>query len=163
MDYTNQQLQNYVTLSNKYIIILTELLDFAAQKKLLPATALLGLSFMKQYINNSRTELIQLGITHILPNKTDILNFSISNISNLNISNDSDNDDDNISIHKYIKSFDDGKQQKILNMVLDIQHKAKHIHPNDTHIIKSYIELIIIILEKIQIIFSKPKLNREFI
>lgn len=156
MEYSNK-IYLFSELSNKYVSIIEKLLDFSVSKKILPLKILVGLSMVKKYITDNKIVLIQNGVKYLLNYKETILNFDIKNLDEL----DNDSDDNisrksclsNISTAKKIMNENTFRDNEILDLIIEIKNNAKILDETDKIIIKGYIELLIMILEKIKNLF----------
>lgn len=156
MEYS-QKVESFVNLTNKYIDVINNLLDFSASKKILPLKMLLGINLLKNYVNNNKILLIQNGVEYLLNFKDTIISFDLNNLDVL----DNDSDDNvsrksclnNINKAKEIVGDNTFKENEILDIIIEIKNRAKILNDTDKTIIKSYIEVLIIILEKIKDIF----------
>jgi hypothetical protein len=151
------KINSFVNLSDKYIETIEKLLEYSMSKKILPLKILLGMKLIKNYIHNNKVSLIQNGVQYLLGYKEIILNFDLSNLDDL----DEDYDDNisrksclnNITKVKEIineKNFDD---IDILNLIIEIKNNAKILNNTDKEIIRGYMEILILILEKIRELF----------
>lgn len=159
MEYQNK-VNLFIDFSNKYVDVINKILDFSIIKKILPLKILLGMSILKKYIVDNKISLIQNGVKYLLNHKETILNFNLNNLDDLDeLDNDSD---DNISrkncmtnINKVKEIIDEQSYEndEILNLIIEIKNNAKVLNDTDKIIIKGYIEVLIMILEKIKNIF----------
>jgi hypothetical protein len=133
--------------------VINNIIDYSNEKKILPLKIVLGINILKKYIQDNKIKLVQYGIEYILQNKKDILNFSFDNSDN--------NNDDNESIKscinktKKIIKLEDSilKDSEIFNLIIEIKNKAQYLDKDDLLIIKTYIEILIICLEKTRNLF----------
>jgi hypothetical protein len=156
MEYSNKFLL-FTELSNKYITIIENIIDFSVSKKIVPIKIILGSDLLKKYIRDNKVELIKNGAEYLLNYKEYILNFNLNNLDELD--NESD---DNISRKSYLENINQAKkiinepkykENEILDIIIDIKNKAKILTEIDKSIIKGYIEILILVLEKIRDLF----------
>jgi hypothetical protein len=96
LDY---KLDRFNMLTNNYIDTINSLLDLAVSNKIVPFKLLIGLPLIKDYIQTNRIDLLEYGVQYILSNKSDIMNFDINRLDEL----DSDSDTLIISIMLKLK------------------------------------------------------------
>lgn len=150
----------YDYLMETYINTITQLIDTSYSMKILPLKVMFGLGWIKNYIQSNRFEVLENGINYLLENKDTVLNFNFSKLDEL------DEDlDDNISIKSCISNIKQNHSNIVnssnvitdsddmLNLMIEIKNNTKKLCQEDIMIIKSYFELLIIILEKIQNLF----------
>ena len=157
-NYTNQetQFETYNYLMNTYVETIHKLIDISYNMGILPIKIILGINYIKKYINENRSEILENGINYLLTNKEIILNFDLEKLNEL----DTDYDD-NVSIKSCVSSFKkqqtnikiDADSDQMLNLIIDIKNNSKKLSQNDIIIIRKYFELLIIILEKIKQLF----------
>jgi hypothetical protein len=105
---------------------------------------------LTSYIENNRVYIIQKSVITILNNKEKILNFSLNNLEN----------DNTLNLEK-IKTIIDkenlnncrDKESELFDLIIQIKNNSLRLDKEERVIIKSYIELMIMILEKIKNIF----------
>jgi 5'-3' exonuclease len=90
-------------------------------------------------------EILEGGIMHLLPNKDDILNFNIDNLDEL---------DDNLSIKEIKNNISNNNPNEILNLVIEIKNNSKKLNKLEIETIKEYVQLLILVLEKIKILYE---------
>jgi len=154
------KLNKFEILVNNYTDTISSLLDLAVDNKLVPLKIILGLPLMKDYIIKNRIDILEYGIKYILSNKEDILNFNINKLDELD-----EDSDDNISRQecmsniKTIKSntpidptsnFD---SNEILDIIIQIKNNSKKLDEFTVQMIRSYVELLLLILEQIKKLF----------
>jgi len=164
------KLEIYNNLMEKYITTINNLIDTSYSMGILPFKIILGINYIKNYLNENRFETLQYGINYILSNKEIILNFDINNLDELDIDSD-----DNQSIKSCINNLKNHNQNisstqdltlnnifnlnhilspdNMINLIIEIKNNTKKISELDILIIKNFFELLIIILEKIKNIF----------
>lgn len=148
MSYSKSKFDTYLTLTENYIDLINELINYSLNKNLLPLKYLIAIPIIKNYIDNNKSKIIEYGVTYILEYKNEILNFSLSSLDN-NIY-----DDNNINNIYQLKNIINNEQQgEILNIIIEIKNNAHKLNIEDMNIIKSYIELLIMILEKLKYLF----------
>lgn len=162
---TNQNkstlINQYNYLMETYINTIIQLIDTSYSMRILPLKVMFGLSWIKNYIQSNRFEVLENGINYLLSNKDVVLNFNVEQLDELD-----EDFDDNVSIkscisnikqtHSNIVDSSDiiSDSDDMLNIMIEIKNNTKKLCDEDIMIIKSYFELLIIILEKIQNIFN---------
>lgn len=172
---TNQNKENLVAqynyLMETYVNTIIELIDTSYSMKILPLKVMFGLSWIKNHIQTNRFEALENGINYLLANKDTVLNFNIEKLDELD-----EDFDDNVSIKSCITNIKQTQARTqtnsnsnsnvenssnvitdsddMLNLMIEIKNNTKKLCSEDILIIKSYFELLIIILEKIQNIFN---------
>jgi hypothetical protein len=136
-------LDQFDYLKKNYIEIIINMLDFSLTKKILPTKAYFMTKYIKDYIINNEMEILEAGISYLLPNKNDILNFNIDNLNEL---------DDNFNLTTI--KVDDNNKNEILKLIIDIKNNSKKLNKIEIETIKNYIQLIILVLEKIKILYE---------
>ena len=141
---------NYLT--NQYIELIINLIDYCEEKKILPKKITFFLDTIKNNLNENKFEIIQNSLNHILENKETILNFSLDSLEDSD--DKSNNNLNNIyQLKKLIKNTNQNELE-IINLIIEIKKNAKTLLiKEDIMIIKDYIEIMIMILEKIKILF----------
>jgi hypothetical protein len=151
----------YDYLMETYINTIIQLIDTSYSMRILPLKVMFGLNWIKNYIQSNRFEVLENGINYLLENKDTVLNFSIENLDELD-----EDFDDNVSIKSCISNIKQNHSNIVnssnvitdsddmLNLMIEIKNNAKKLCEEDIMIIKSYFELLIIILEKIQNLFN---------
>ncbi len=159
LDY---KLNRFDVLTDNYIETINSLLDLAVQNRIVPFKLLIGLPMIKDYIKTNKIDLLEYGIQYILSNKTDIMNFDINKLDEL----DSDSDD-NISRKKYINNIDHAKlkinnktsisnnfdSNEIIDIIVQIKNNSKNLDNFTVKMIRNYFELLILILEQIKSLY----------
>ena len=114
---------------------------------------ILFLDIIKKNINENKFEIIQNSLHHVLNNKETILNFSIDSLEE--DSYEKPNNLNNIyQLKKLIKNTNQNELE-IINLIIEIKKNAKILLiKDDIGIIKDYIEIMILILEKINVLFN---------
>ena len=156
MDY-NCQIESYNYLMDTYIEIIHKLINFSLNNNLLPFKIIMGINYLRKYVNENRLEILENSINYLLTYKEIILNFNIEKLDDLD-----DDSDDNISRKECvnnIKNINNNivdkkfKENEILELIIEIKNNSKKLSKNDIDIIKKYFELLISILEQIKNIF----------
>jgi hypothetical protein len=142
---------NYLT--NQYIELIINLIDYCEQKKILPKKIIFFLDTIKKNLNENKFEIIQNSLYHVLKNKETILNFSLDSLEE--DSYEKSNNLNNIyQLKKLIKNTNQNELE-IINIIIEIKKNAKILLiKDDIGIIKDYIEIMILILEKINVLFN---------
>jgi hypothetical protein len=139
-------LDQFEYLKKSYIEIIINMIDYSITKNILPMKAYFMIKYIKDYINNNEIEILEGGIQHLLPNKSDILNFNIDNLDEL---------DDNLSIKEIKNNINNNNNQnEILNLVIEIKNNSKKLNKLEIDTIKEYVQLLILVLEKIKILYE---------
>jgi hypothetical protein len=142
---------NYLT--NQYIELIINLIDYCDDKKILPKKIIFFLDTIKKNINENKFEIVQNSLINILENKETILNFSLDSLDEDNDDKSNNNLNNIYQLKKLIKNTDQNELE-IINLIIEIKKNAKTLLiKDDITIIKDYIEIMIIILEKIKILF----------
>ena len=142
---------NYLT--NQYIELIINLIDYCDEKKILPKKIIFFLDTIKKNLNENKFEIIQNSLHHILENKETILNFSLDSLEEDSNDKSSNNLNNIYQLKKLIKKTNQNELE-IINLIIEIKKNAKILLiKDDIVIIKDYIEIMIMILEKIKILF----------
>lgn len=142
---------NYLT--NQYIELIINLIDYCDEKKILPKKIIFFLDTIKKNLNENKFEIIQNSLQHILENKETILNFSLDSLEEDSNDKSSNNLNNIYQLKKLIKKTNQNELE-IINLIIEIKKNAKILLiKDDIIIIKDYIEIMIMILEKIKILF----------
>lgn len=154
-------INQYNYLMETYISTIIQLIDTSYSMRILPLKVMFGLSWIKNYIMSNRFEVLENGINYLLVNKDIVLNFNVEKLDELD-----EDFDDNVSIKSCISNIRQTHSNlttdsnlitdsdDMLNLMIEIKNNTKKLCDEDIMIIKSYFELLIIILEKIQKIFT---------
>ena len=146
---------NYLT--NQYIELIINLIDYCDEKKILPKKIIFFLDTIKKNLIENKFEIIQNSLQHILENKETILNFSLDSLeedSNDKSSNNLNNIYQLKNLIKNTNQYTNQNELEIINLIIEIKKNAKILLiKDDIIIIKDYIEIMIMILEKIKILF----------
>ena len=143
---------NYLT--NQYIELIINLIDYCEQKKILPKKIIFFLDIIKKNLNENKFEIIQNSLHHILGNKETILNFSLDSLEEDNYYEKSDYLNNIYQLKKLIKNTNENELE-IINLIIEIKKNAKKLLiKDDIIIIKDYIEIMILVLEKINVLFK---------
>jgi len=141
---------NYLT--NQYIELIINLIDYCEEKKILPKKITFFLDTIKNNLNENKFEIIHNSLHHILENKETILNFSLDSLEDSD--DKSNNNLNNIYQLKNLIKNTNQNELEIINLIIEIKKNAKTLLiKDDIVIIKDYIEIMIMILEKIKILF----------
>jgi hypothetical protein len=157
------KLNKFEILVNNYTDTISSLLDLAVSNKLVPLKIIIGLPLMKDYIIKNRIDILEYGIKYILSNKEDILNFNINKLDELD-KLDSDSDDNisrqecmsNIKTIKsstHIDPINNFDSNEILDIIIQIKNNSKKLDDFTIQMIRSYVELLLLILEQIKMLF----------
>jgi hypothetical protein len=138
-------------LSDQYIELIINLIEFCEEKKILPKKIIFFISSIKKNLNENKFEIIQNSLNYILENKETILNFSLDSLDE-----DNNNNYNNLKNIYQLKNLikNNENELEIINLIIEIKKNAKILlKEDDISIIKNYIEIMILILEKIKILF----------
>jgi hypothetical protein len=138
-------------LSDQYIELIINLIDYCEEKKILPKKIIFFISSIKKNLNENKFEIIQNSLNYILENKETILNFSLDSLDE-----DNNNNYNNLKNIYQLKNLikNNENELEIINLIIEIKKNAKILlKEDDISIIKNYIEIMILILEKIKILF----------
>ena len=153
-------------LSDKYIEQIKKVLDYAVSKRIVPLKVIFGINLIKEYIDENKLKILECGVEYILKYKDEILNFSLESLDETNLSELSELSESSNFSSNYITNINQLKniikqesnststeELEIINLIIDIINNAKKLSTEEIDIMKNYIELIVLILEKIKIIF----------
>jgi hypothetical protein len=147
----DNKLHIFNELIETYFLVINNLVEIARDKNIIPVRYIMLIPVLNGYIENNRLYIIQKSIITILDNKEKILNFSLNNLEN----------DSTINLEK-IKTIIDkenlnncrDKESEFFDLIIQIKNNSLKLSSDEKHIFKSYIELMINILEKIKSIFT---------
>lgn len=147
----DNKLHVFNELIETYFLVINNLVEIARDKNIIPIRYIMLIPALNGYIKNNRLYIIQKSIITILDNKEKILNFSLNNLEN----------DSTINLEK-IKTIIDkenlnncrDKESEFFDLIIQIKNNSLKLSSDEKHIFKSYIELMINILEKIKSIFT---------
>ena len=160
LDY---KLNRFDILVNNYTDTINSLLDLAVSNKLVPIKFILSLPIMKDYIVTNKIDILEYGIKYILSNKDDILNFNINKLDELDELDEES--DDNTSRKECISNISTIKSNtkkdlikgiesnEILDIIIHIKNNSKKLDEFTVQMIRSYVELLLLILEQIKKLF----------
>jgi hypothetical protein len=146
----DNKLNIFNELVENYFLVINSLIDLAKDKNIIPIRYIVLIPILTSYIENNRVYIIQKSVITILNNKEKILNFSLNNLEN----------DNTLNLEK-IKTIIDkenlnncrDKESELFDLIIQIKNNSLRLDKEERVIIKSYIELMIMILEKIKNIF----------
>ena len=146
----DNKLNIFNELVDNYFLVINSLIDLAKDKNIIPIRYIVLIPILTSYIENNRVYIIQKSVITILNNKEKILNFSLNNLEN----------DNTLNLEK-IKTIIDkenlnncrDKESELFDLIIQIKNNSLRLDKEERVIIKSYIELMIMILEKIKNIF----------
>ena len=145
-NFQEDKISIYNNLCDNYFSIINDLIDFSSQNKIIPIKMNFYVPLFKDYLNNNKTEVIQNSLKILLEYKNEILNFSIDSLSQ--------NNSNIIEIKEILNKNNLSKEIEIFNLFIEIKDNAiLKLKLEDREIVKEYIELIILILEKIKNLF----------
>ncbi len=152
------KLEKFNYLTENYIELINNLLIFSNEKNILPKKISFCLPIIRNYLEENKLEVIQNSITYILENKETILNFSLESLDDFSDNSSTDSLKNISQLKKIIEENNFNKlnnnEIEILNIIIEIKKKSNLLNKEDINIIKNYIEVMIIILEKIKILFK---------
>ncbi len=161
LDY---KLERFSILTDNYIQTINSLLELAISNRLVPLKIMIGLPMIKDYIQTNKIDLLEYGIKYLLVNKHDLLNFDLKRLDELD-ELDIDSDDNvsrkecisnisniktNIFVSNPINNFE---SNEILDLIVQIKNNSKNLDDFNIQMVKSYVELLIIILEQIKLLY----------
>jgi hypothetical protein len=147
----DNKLNIFNELTENYFLVINSLMELAKDKNIIPIRYIILIPVLTSYIENNRVYIIQKSIITILNNKEKILNFSLNNLEN----------DNTVNLEK-IKTIIDrenlnncrDRESEFFDLIIQIKNNSLRLSAEDRSIFKSYIELMIKILEKIKCIFQ---------
>ncbi len=147
----DNKLNIFNELTENYFLVINSLMELAKDKNIIPIRYIILIPVLTSYIENNRVYIIQKSIITILNNKEKILNFSLNNLEN----------DNTVNLEK-IKTIIDrenlnncrDRESEFFDLIIQIKNNSLRLSAEDRNIFKSYIELMIKILEKIKCIFQ---------
>jgi len=148
----DNKLNIFNELTENYFLVINNLMDLAKDKNIIPIRYIILIPVLTSYIENNRVYIIQKSIITILNNKEKIFNFSLNNLEN----------DNTVNLEK-IKTIIDrenlnncrDRESEFFDLIIQIKNNSLRLSAEDRNIFKSYIELMIKILEKIKCIFQQ--------
>ena len=142
----------YNSLVDNYFLIIDELINFSRDKNIIPKKIIFFLPMLKNYILTNRFTILQSSIQNLLQYKDEILNFSVDNFNNTN-NQKNISEIKNIMLQKMNENKIDYKEIEVFELILELKDNSLKLPFEDKNLIKQYIELLIIILEKIKNLF----------
>lgn len=146
----DRKLHIFNELIESYFLVIDNLINLAKDKRIIPIRYIVIIPMINSYIENNRLFIVQKSIIGILNNKENILNFSLNNLEN----------DNTINLEKIKTIIDEenlnncrNKESEFFDLIIQIKNNSLKLSIDDRIIFKSYIELMINILEKIKCIF----------
>jgi hypothetical protein len=147
----DNKLNIFNELTENYFLVINSLMELAKDKNIIPIRYIILIPVLTSYIENNKVYIIQKSIITILNNKEKILNFSLNNLEN----------DNTVNLEK-IKTIIDrenlnncrDRESEFFDLIIQIKNNSLRLSAEDRNIFKSYIELMIKILEKIKCIFQ---------
>jgi hypothetical protein len=147
----DSKLHIFNELIENYFLVINSLMELARDKNIIPIRYIVLIPVLNSYIESNRLYIVQKSIITILNNKEKILNFSLNNLES----------DNTINLEK-IKTIIDkenlnncrDKESEFFDLIIQIKNNSLKLNVDDRSIFKSYIELMIKILEKIKCIFQ---------
>lgn len=146
----NNKLEIFDELIYNYFIVIDSLINIGRDKNIIPLKYVVLIPILQSYIKENKLSIIQKSLVTLLNNKDRILNFSLDKLDK----------DENINLEK-IKIIIDKeninnakeKESELFDLIIQIKNNSLKLDKEERMIIKSYIELMIMILEKIKNIF----------
>ena len=133
------KLENYKTLSKYYIQTIKELFAFSKEVNIIPLQYVFLYSLIEEYIEENKLLLIENGFIYILKNKDYIETFNIDNLDN----------NENLEVYSDIKNIIEQKNNKEIKIFFSILENAKQLDINEKKVIKEYLNMILLILDKL--------------
>jgi hypothetical protein len=146
----NNKLEIFNELIYNYFIVIDSLINIGRDKNIIPLKYIVLIPILQSYIEQNKLSIVQKSLVTLLNNKDRILNFSLDKLDK----------DENINLEK-IKTIIDKeninnakeKESELFDLIIQIKNNSLRLDKEERMIIKSYIELMIIILEKIKNLF----------
>jgi hypothetical protein len=146
----NNKLEIFNELIYNYFIVIDSLINIGRDKNIIPLKYIVLIPILQSYIEQNKLSIVQKSLVTLLNNKDRILNFSLDKLDK----------DENINLEK-IKIIIDKeninnakeKESELFDLIIQIKNNSLKLDKEERMIIKSYIELMIMILEKIKNIF----------
>jgi hypothetical protein len=146
----DNKLEIFNELIYNYFIIIDNLINIGRDKNIIPLKYIILIPILQSYIEENKLSIVQKSLVTLLNNKDRILNFSLDKLDK----------DENINLEK-IKIIIDKeninntkeKESELFDLIIQIKNNSLKLDKEERMIIKSYIELMIMILEKIKNIF----------
>lgn len=136
--------EQYKILSNYYVDTIKDFFNYTREADVIPKSCIVFLPFVNDYIEDNKLFLIENGLVYILQNKEYIETFSIENLKN----------EDNSKIMSDFKHIIDKKNNTEIKIIFDILDNTKKLNKTQQKIVKEYMDMIILILEKINKLIS---------
>ena len=133
------KLENYKTLSKYYIQTIQDLFAFSKEVNIIPVQYVFLYSLINEYIVENRLLLIENGFIYILKNKDYIETFNIDNLDN----------NENLEVYSDIKNIIEQKNNNEIKIFFSILENAKQLDINEKKVIKEYLNMILLILDKL--------------
>ena len=133
------KLENYKTLSKYYIQTIKDLFAFSKEVNIIPIQYIFLYSLIEEYIEENKLLLIENGFIYILKNKNYIETFNIDNLDN----------NENLEVYSDIKNIIEQKNNKEIKIFFSILENAKQLDINEKKVIKEYLNMILLILDKL--------------
>lgn len=146
----NNKLEIFDELIYNYFIVIDNLINIGRDKNIIPLKYIVLIPILQSYIEENKLSIVQKSLVTLLNNKARILNFSLDKLDK----------DENINLEK-IKIIIDKeninntkeKESELFDLIIQIKNNSLKLDKEERMIIKSYIELMIMILEKIKNLF----------
>jgi hypothetical protein len=146
----NNKLEIFNELIYNYFIVIDSLINIGRDKNIIPLKYIVLIPILQSYIEQNKLSIVQKSLVTLLNNKDRILNFSLDKLDK----------DENINLEK-IKTIIDKeninnakeKESELFDLIIQRKNNSLRLDKEERMIIKSYIELMIIILEKIKNLF----------
>ena len=146
----NNKLEIFDELIYNYFIVIDNLINIGRDKNIIPLKYIVLIPILQSYIEQNKLSIVQKSLVTLLNNKDRILNFSLDKLDK----------DENINLEK-IKTIIDKeninnakeKESELFDLIIQIKNNSLKLDKEERMIIKSYIVLMIMILEKIKNIF----------
>lgn len=143
----NKNKEEYFTiLIDKYMMVINRLIDYLDENDMIPLKMVCMKEFIKEYIKSNRDVVVMNSIEIILKNKEDILNFEFEEdnkqIDNLRNIIEKKSKESEINIGRY--------EMEIVKMVMEAKDKSKRLGKDKREMIREYVEVMILILERMR-------------
>ena len=142
----------YNSLVDNYFVIIDELINYSFEKKIIPKKIIFFIPIMKTYIQNNRITILQNSIKFFLEFKDEITNFSVDNLNN-NSNEKNIKEIKKMMMERFNDNKIDTREIEVFDLILELKDNSLKLQIEDKKIIKEYIDLLIIILEKIKNLF----------
>lgn len=141
----NNKEEYFTILIDKYMMVINRLIDYLDENDMIPLKMVCMKEIIKEYIKSNRDIVVMNSIEIILKNKDEILNFEFDEddkqIDNLRSIMES-----KINIGRNIGKY----EMEIVKMVMEAKSKSKKLGKDKREMIREYVEVMILILERMR-------------